>query len=91
VIFHLVEDSVFEDYMNLLFKCSERFVIIYSSNEYITRVNQGCHVRHRKFTEWVNDNIEHWHLKTKIRNKYPYTGVAGDSSYADFYIYERRV
>ena len=50
VIFHLVEEEVFVDYMNKLFDFSTRYVIIYSSNfdEHIT-----SHVLCRKFTDWV--------------------------------------
>ena len=32
VIFHLVEDAVFESYMSNLFDSAQRYVIIYSSN-----------------------------------------------------------
>lgn len=46
VIFHLVEDAVYEQYLRCLFAASEKFVIIYSSN-----VADGAgtfrHVRHR--------------------------------------------
>ena len=89
VIYHLVEDNVFEDHMRLLFRASERYVIIYSSNENITRKNQGRHVRHRKFTEWIENNVKDWRLLEKIENQHPYTGVAGEGSYADFHIYEK--
>ena len=32
-IYHLVEDAVFETYMNQLFDAAKRYVIVYSSNE----------------------------------------------------------
>jgi len=32
VIYHLVEDKIFEDYMNRLFDSAQAYVIIYSSN-----------------------------------------------------------
>lgn len=48
VIYHLVEDNVFDTYMRNLFDSSNRYVCIYSSN-----VNKPweAHVRHRKFTD----------------------------------------
>ena len=33
VIYHLIEDDVFHDYMSKLFDSSKKFVIIYSSND----------------------------------------------------------
>jgi SAM-dependent methyltransferase len=89
VIYHLVEDDVFENYMRALFMSSRRYVVIYSSNENIVRKNQGRHVRHRKFTDWIGSNIEEWRVLRKIENDFPYSGVAGEGSHADFYIYEK--
>ena len=54
VIFHLVEDHVFVDYLNKLFNASKKFVVIYSSNY---DSNTEWHVKHRKFTNWVEQNI----------------------------------
>ena len=89
VIYHLVEERVYEEYMKMLFESSSRYVVIYSSNDNITRKNQGRHVRHRKFTDWVDANINDQRFVKKIMNDHPYTGVAGVGSHADFYIYEK--
>jgi hypothetical protein len=89
VVYHLIEDDVFEKYMRDLFSSAERFVIVYSSN-----FDQGpdvkpSHVRHRKFTDWVSDNCKNAKLIEKIPNRYPHTEQsADDTSFADFYIYE---
>jgi hypothetical protein len=48
VIYHLVEDDIFERYMGKLFRSSSRFVIVYSSN--IDSSWPSQHVRHREFT-----------------------------------------
>ncbi len=46
VIFHLVEDSVYHDYLDRLFSASTRFVIIYSTS--VDMPSTGTpHVRHR--------------------------------------------
>ena len=59
VIYHLVEDDTFNLYMERLFKASNKFVIIYSSNlEETTR--SVPHVRHRKFDEWVKVNASNF-------------------------------
>ncbi len=89
VIYHLVEDSVFEEYMSRLFSSAERFVIIYSSNteECIDEVSLP-HVKHRRFSNWVEQNCPEWVVASYVPNKYPY--LAGDDgSFADFYIYMR--
>ena len=89
VIYHLVEDRVFEDYMRRLFAAGERFVIIYSSNTDDNYRVTVPHVRHRLFTEWVRANCKGWSLKTHTPNKYPGQGHGAKSSFADFYIYQR--
>lgn len=89
VIYHLVEDSVFEDYMQVLFQASERYVIIYSSNSDDKSIFQGAiHVRHRNFTSWVEKNMPHWKLVEHLPNQYPYQGDYLKGSFAEFFIYE---
>lgn len=89
VIYHLVEDSVFEAYMQQLFESARRFVIVYSSN-----LDQGWpakHVRHREFTRWVAQNKPEWLLHSKIKNDYPYDPAdAEQTSFADFYVFAPR-
>jgi hypothetical protein len=89
VIFHLVEDGVFEDYMRRLFGSSSRFVIIYSSNKNDQSKMQAPHVRHRKFTQWIDDHIKGWRLVNTIPNRYPYMGDVMEGSFSDFFIYEK--
>ncbi len=89
VIYHLVEDAVFEDHLQRLFAGATRFVIIYSSNTDQQAPVQGAHVRHRAFTDWVERTITGWRLQEHIPNRFPYTGDDRTSSFADFFIYER--
>src|SRR5262245_7900216 len=62
VIYHLVEENIFEHYMRTLFMASNRYVIIYSSNSDDNHGYEGTHVRHRKFTRWVEQNLANWNL-----------------------------
>lgn len=62
VIYHLIEDDVFMEYMERLFNSSERFVIIYSSNTDENQDNQAAHVKHRRFSAWVKKNQPQWKL-----------------------------
>lgn len=89
VIYHLVEDGIFEDYMRLLFDASDRYVIIYSSDTDDNSGNDSVHVRHRQFTKWINDNLKNWRLVEHIPNRYPYRGDYRTGSFADFFIYEK--
>ena len=55
VIYHLIEDHVFDDYMRKLFGCSDNLVVIYSSNK--DQSTNSPHVRHRNFVSWVHQNF----------------------------------
>ena len=90
VIYHLVEEEVYTKYMEHLFSGSDKFVIIYSSNEY---TDQTFHEKHRKFTDWVDKNASDWKLIEKTENKYKQESMSEEenheTSYADFYIYAK--
>lgn len=87
VIYHLIEDHIFVDYMNRLFDSSEKFVVIYSSNTDDNPEGTAAHVRHRNFSKWIDDHKAEWELKDHIPNKYPFSGDTKTGSFADFYIY----
>ncbi len=89
VVYHLVEDDVFERYMSRLFGSSTCFVIVYSSNQNEQVETGAPYIRHRKFTEWVEENISGWRLMERIPNENPYTGDFEQGSYADFYVYQK--
>jgi cyclopropane fatty-acyl-phospholipid synthase-like methyltransferase len=87
VIFHLVEDAVFEEYVNRLFQSSTKFVIIYASDFDGKTI---YHVRNRKFTKYIKEKIAGWDLTEHIPNRYPYSRFDLDNtSWADFYIYSK--
>jgi SAM-dependent methyltransferase len=87
VIYHLVEDEVYERYMRRLFDASLRFVVIYSSN-FDEQDPADAHVRHRAFTPWVERNAPQWRLIDHIPNRHPFKGDPAEGSHADFFIYE---
>lgn len=88
VIFHLVEDRIFYSYMKDLFSVSHRFVIIYSSN---FDAQTARHVRHRNFTKWINNNFIEWKLIERIPNRYPLKNDPENESFADFYIFAKKI
>jgi len=87
VIYHLIEDAVFEQYMSAVFDSSTNWVIIYASN-YSADYTLGHHVKHRKFSDWVETNRPAFKLLKHIPNKYPFDEKSpNDTSFADFYLY----
>lgn len=89
VIYHLVEDGVFEKYTRTLFDFSTKFVIIYASNMADNAENEDLHIKHRIFTKWLEHNITNWRLLDYIPNKYPYKGDYKQGSFSDFFIYAK--
>lgn len=88
VIYHLVEDEVFHSYMNRLFDCSKRFVIVYSSNFQKSDLPVK-HVRHRYFQGWIDQFAPDFKLMTVVKNRFPYNGRDEDTSVSDFFIYSK--
>jgi hypothetical protein len=89
VVFHLVEDPVFDSYMRLLFERAKSHVIIYSSN-YDGRA-ESPHVRHRQFTSWIAKNVPAWQQTGFLANRFPFDAKRPDeTSFADFYFFSRR-
>ena len=91
VIYHLVEDEVYEHYMTSLFKSSAKFVVIYSSN--VDFNPAAAHVRHREFTKWIEFNRPDFELYRMLNNPHK-SELLGDNpnkSFANFFIYKSRL
>ena len=88
VIYHLVEDAVFEAYMRQLFALGGRYVAIYASNQ--AQATASPHVRHRQFTGWIEAHEPRWRLHAFVPNRYPHDPARPeDTSFADFHIFRR--
>jgi SAM-dependent methyltransferase len=86
VVFHLVEDEVFDGYMRLLFSMGRRFVLICSSDRDLPL---GPHERHRRFTPWVEQHAAGWKLAETAPSPHPYDERTGEGLLSDFFLYER--
>lgn len=83
VIYHLVEDEIYESYLDQLFAAGTRYVIVFSSNH--EDQSLAAHVRSRAFVETVEARFgTDWTLERKIENPH-----RGPESFADFYVFER--
>jgi len=89
VIFHLIEDEVFNSYMVGLFNAATRYVAIYSSNAETQPTPSAPHFRGREFTDWVTANRPDWRLVRHIPNRYPFNGDGQETSVSDFFIFSR--
>lgn len=83
VIYHLIEDDVFEAHMWHLFAAARRWVVIYSNNEDAPKKQ---HVRRRRFTDWT-DQLRHWQLAEQVPNPHPFTGDLATGSWSNYYVY----
>jgi hypothetical protein len=81
VVYHLVEDSVFEQYMTHLLAAGRRYAMVYATNEEIPHT--APHVRHRRFSTWIERRFPEWQLVQVAPG--PNIGPGR----ADFFVYER--
>jgi hypothetical protein len=89
VIFHLVEEEIFDSYMNHLFDSAEKYVVIYSSNR--TDIESAPHVKHRRFTDWIEKNRPDWELFSFKKNDYVFDPERPEeTSFSDFYFYVKK-
>ncbi len=91
VIYHLIEDQVFEAYMRRLFDSSSKFVIIYSSDNANYNLSFSApHVKHRAFSEWAEKMFPIWKLVDHVPNIYPYNvDDPHNTSLAEFFVYQK--
>ncbi len=89
VIYHLVEDNVYVEYMERLFSAARACVIVYASNK--EEVTADPHVRHRCFVDWVRRNQDGWELSEHIPNRFPFEWKnPRNTSFAEFYVFEKK-
>lgn len=82
VIYHLVEDDTFEQYLTNLFEVSSRYVVVYSTN--FDQRYDFPHQVDRKFTDYVTTHMHGWRLLGVLANPHK-----GSDTQSDFYIYEK--
>jgi SAM-dependent methyltransferase len=88
VIYHLVEDRIFDAYMTHLFGAATCYVGIYSSDT--ARVSTQPHVRHRKYSDWVTANAPTFRVAERHEN--PHAGDDhAEQSFANFVFFEKTV
>lgn len=92
VLYHLVEDDLFEDHLRDLFGLGRRFVIIYACDREASELPPvGQHLKWRRFTPFINDAFPEWELIQQAANPYPAEQCGTElGSYAGFFVYQRK-
>jgi hypothetical protein len=94
VLYHFVEQHVYESYLSTLFGMSKKYVVIYASdNENIK--TYSAHVLIRSFTGYIKEHFKDFELVEIIKNRYhsedsAETGTS-EWSWSDFFIYKKIV
>lgn len=86
VLYHLVEERVYIDYLERLFGAARRIVVIYASNSDSIGQPFGRHVRHRRFHQWIGEHMPSFQLLESPER--PAHLPQDDKHAASFWIYE---
>jgi hypothetical protein len=81
VIFHLLEDEVYEGYMRDLFGCAESYVVIFGSDA--DELGEDPSVRHRPVVRWVEQHAARWRLVDRISCDWD------PESFSSFFVFQR--
>ena len=96
VIYHLLEDDAFDNYMSNMIAASGAWIVIYSSNiddksfAHQHGIRPEPHVKHRRFSDWMAQNAANWVLDHMVKNIYPFDPTNPENtSFSDFYFYRK--
>jgi len=92
VLYHLVEDDLFEAYLNDLFTLGSKFVIIYACDRDESELPPVArHLKWRRFTPFIAQSLPEWQLVLHEPNPFPAEKYGTqDGSYASFFVFERK-
>ena len=90
VLYHLVEQEVFEKYLALLFESAREYVIVFSTDHAQRRFYTAPHVYHRPFSTVVAKTQPDWELFRTIHHPMGRIRRLLGNPYPDFYFYRRR-
>lgn len=86
VMYHIIEEEIYNNYLNDLIDISSKYIIIYAYNNHTNRViDSHIHIKHREFVEIIKSK------NTKLIEYIPNYQRQDDSDkiYADFYVFEK--
>ena len=87
VIYHLVEDCAYHDYLRHVFQSAERYVMLYTAA--FPKTGLKGHICHRDAKDDVAKTFPGWRLAQVVRNRYPSEEYGAQGSPAEFLVYEK--
>ncbi|WP_300517900.1 class I SAM-dependent methyltransferase [Aliiroseovarius sp.] len=89
VIYHLVEDEVFDTYMRDLTDAAGKYLLVYASDH--DAPARSPHVRHRAYSDWLAANAPEFELLQTWEHEFPMTsgGDKKETSFAFFRLFGR--
>lgn len=88
VLFHLVEDAVYEAYLARLFGASERFVAVYATSV-AEPVRTLPHVRHRPVENDIKRQFPNFRRMADVESALPPPVHSGEGGSTRFFFYQR--
>ncbi|MEU5873880.1 class I SAM-dependent methyltransferase [Glycomyces sp. NPDC047369] len=91
VIYHLIEDHVYDLHLKHVFGAARRHVVLFTGDASDPSLSGefAPHVRIRPVLADVEERYPEWRLRERIPNPRPWSEYGADGSIADFFIYER--
>ncbi len=90
VIYYLVEDLIYKQYLTKLFDSSESYVLIYSTN--VNGYNELIpHIKHRQFTDWVKKCKKDFVLINHIKDENQNFEGHEQANKCEFYLYQKLI
>lgn len=91
VLYHLIEDAVYEQHLSDLFAIGQRYVIIYAWNTNADDLTLPTHVLPRKFTDYISEHFPDWELAEHEKNPFPAWKYGQEKgSNAEFFVYRHK-
>lgn len=88
VLYHLIEDDIYEHYLDSLFALSHGYVLIYAF-PFDTDIF-GAHIKPRDFRKRIASDYTDWIQIEHIPNEYPaINDEASKASFSEFFLYKR--
>jgi len=91
VIYHLIEDHVYDLHLKHVFGAARRHVVLFTGDASDPSLagDFAPHVRIRPVLKDVEERYPEWRLRERIPNPRPWREFGSEGSIADFFIYER--
>lgn len=88
VLFHLVEDNVYDDYLRRLFSVAQRYVVVYATSSAVVKGTLS-HVRHRPVEHDIRERFPGFMRMLEAEANLPGPVEHGEGGFTRFFLYRR--